>query len=225
MSLKSFLLAGAIAAASISSASAEVVTNGGFENGFTGWQVVSWQDAGADDLPNLPVVIQYGQSSNFPTGAYGEVIPAAPNGGNAGAYFTTDYSIHSILQSLSLNIGQQYTFSFDVYSPTNGRANPFDATLFGFADISVLTVPSAKTLASGWNHFSTSFTAIGGLNLQFDFYGQGDGAGDYAADFVLDNVSIAAVPEPSTWAMMILGFAGVGFMAYRRKSKPTLLTA
>ena len=27
----------------------------------------------------------------------------------------------------------------------------------------------------------------------------------------------AAVPEPSTWAMMILGFAGVGFMAYRRR--------
>jgi hypothetical protein len=26
-----------------------------------------------------------------------------------------------------------------------------------------------------------------------------------------------AVPEPSTWAMMILGFAGLGFMAYRRK--------
>jgi hypothetical protein len=26
-----------------------------------------------------------------------------------------------------------------------------------------------------------------------------------------------AVPEPSTWAMMILGFFGVGFMAYRRK--------
>jgi hypothetical protein len=29
----------------------------------------------------------------------------------------------------------------------------------------------------------------------------------------------AAVPEPSTWAMMILGFAGVGFMAYRRSRK------
>jgi hypothetical protein len=28
----------------------------------------------------------------------------------------------------------------------------------------------------------------------------------------------SAVPEPSTWAMMILGFFGVGFMAYRRKS-------
>jgi hypothetical protein len=29
----------------------------------------------------------------------------------------------------------------------------------------------------------------------------------------------AAVPEPSTWAMMILGFIGVGFMAYRRKGQ------
>jgi hypothetical protein len=28
-----------------------------------------------------------------------------------------------------------------------------------------------------------------------------------------------AVPEPSTWAMMILGFFGVGFMAYRRRGQ------
>jgi hypothetical protein len=27
----------------------------------------------------------------------------------------------------------------------------------------------------------------------------------------------SAVPEPSTWAMIILGFCGLGFMAYRRK--------
>ena len=37
--------------------------------------------------------------------------------------------------------------------------------------------------------------------------------------------NVSAVPEPSTWAMMILGFAGVGFMAYRRKSKPALMAA
>jgi hypothetical protein len=36
---------------------------------------------------------------------------------------------------------------------------------------------------------------------------------------------LPAVPEPSTWAMMILGFAGIGFMAYRRKSKPELMAA
>jgi len=33
------------------------------------------------------------------------------------------------------------------------------------------------------------------------------------------------VPEPSTWAMMILGFCGLGFMAYRRTAKPTLRLA
>jgi hypothetical protein len=37
--------------------------------------------------------------------------------------------------------------------------------------------------------------------------------------------TVNGVPEPSTWAMMILGFAGVGFMAYRRKSKPALMAA
>jgi PEP-CTERM motif len=33
------------------------------------------------------------------------------------------------------------------------------------------------------------------------------------------DVSLSSpVPEPSTWAMMILGFLGIGFLAYRRKS-------
>jgi hypothetical protein len=35
------------------------------------------------------------------------------------------------------------------------------------------------------------------------------------ADF---STQISAVPEPSTWAMMILGFFGIGLVAYRRRS-------
>jgi hypothetical protein len=37
----------------------------------------------------------------------------------------------------------------------------------------------------------------------------------------IDNLgfNVSAVPEPSTWAMMMLGFAGVGFIAYRRSRK------
>jgi hypothetical protein len=44
---------------------------------------------------------------------------------------------------------------------------------------------------------------------QVTFTGDGPFAGTMTA--------ITAVPEPSRWAMMILGFCGIGFMAYRRK--------
>ena len=36
--------------------------------------------------------------------------------------------------------------------------------------------------------------------------------------------SISAVPEPTTWAMMLIGFCGLGFMVYRKK-KQTLTLA
>lgn len=35
--------------------------------------------------------------------------------------------------------------------------------------------------------------------------------------------TIAAVPEASTWAMMILGFVGIGFMAYRPRNRRFLM--
>jgi PEP-CTERM motif len=35
-------------------------------------------------------------------------------------------------------------------------------------------------------------------------------------------ISVApSIPEPSTWAMLLIGFAGIGFAAYRRRSLPT----
>jgi hypothetical protein len=35
----------------------------------------------------------------------------------------------------------------------------------------------------------------------------------------------AGAPEPSTWAMMLIGFAGLGFTAYRRTRKAALAAA
>jgi CHRD domain/PEP-CTERM motif len=37
--------------------------------------------------------------------------------------------------------------------------------------------------------------------------------------------NIAAIPEPSTWAMMILGFAGIGYVTYRRRKQSTAHSA
>jgi hypothetical protein len=50
-----------------------------------------------------------------------------------------------------------------------------------------------------------------------------DPSGPYGP--VVGGVSISAVPEASTWAMMVLGFFGVGFMAYRRNNKPVFRLA
>jgi PEP-CTERM motif len=54
-------------------------------------------------------------------------------------------------------------------------------------------------------------------------YAPADGGVGTAID--LQIAAVAAVPEPSTWAMMILGFFGVGFMAYRRKEGMALRLA
>ena len=59
----------------------------------------------------------------------------------------------------------------------------------------------------------------------FDFFNQSNNnlyrvnftGGPLGDSAFLTATPVAAVPEPSTWAMMILGFAGIGFMAYRRK--------
>ena len=49
------------------------------------------------------------------------------------------------------------------------------------------------------------------------------GTGTFNMAFSLEGVN--AVPEPATWTMMILGFASIGFMAYRRKARPALMAA
>jgi hypothetical protein len=61
------------------------------------------------------------------------------------------------------------------------------------------------------------------LSLVDDAYHPSLGNETFITGTVTSVAFSSAVPEPSTWAMMILGFAGVGFMAYRRKSKPALM--
>jgi hypothetical protein len=70
--------------------------------------------------------------------------------------------------------------------------------------------------------------AVGGpLNdIAYDIYPTGiNPTGFDWSEGVIGTSSVGAVPEPSTWAMMLLGFAGTGFMAYRRKSKPSVMAA
>ena len=59
---------------------------------------------------------------------------------------------------------------------------------------------------NGVIQFNGTFTSISWTNPSFENW-YGFTVGTFAS----------AVPEPSTWAMLLLGFLGVGFVAYRRK--------
>jgi hypothetical protein len=64
-------------------------------------------------------------------------------------------------------------------------------------------------------HFSRS-----NLDLTFGYSLTANGNGGFGTDFVFGRGQpIGAVPEPSTWAMMLIGFAGLGFASYRRSRK------
>ena len=84
------------------------------------------------------------------------------------------------------------------------------------------------TLPTSYN--PAFITANGGISSAFNTLVEGLNAGEaylniHSSEFPNGEIRgvLAAVPELSTWAMMLLGFAGVGFMAYRRKSKPALM--
>jgi hypothetical protein len=61
-----------------------------------------------------------------------------------------------------------------------------------------------------------TFSAFGGAGAR------GSVIAFLGSDFALVD-QVAAVPEPSTWAMLLIGFAGVGFITYRRRNQNALL--
>ena len=134
------------------------------------------------------------------------------------------------------NFNVNYTFSLNFTSPSNS----FDTQVFNL-NIQQTTNPSPDNVFSIsqalLNDLSFTLNGVTVSDIHFVEYGDGwyDGSkwtnpegGTSTLKIVADfNAVIAAppVPEPSTWAMMVLGFAGVGFMAYRRKRGGSALTA
>ena len=135
------------------------------------------------------------------------------------------------------NFNVKYTFSLNFTSPNNA----FDKQAFNL-NIQQTTNPSpdnvfniSQALLNNLGPFTLNGVTIS--DIHFVEYGDGwyDGSKwtnpeggtstlKIKADFTFATAA-PPVPEPSTWAMMILGFAGVGFLAYRRKRHGSALTA
>jgi hypothetical protein len=85
---------------------------------------------------------------------------------------------------------------------------------------------SGDTITDVVSMASLPSTGFAPTSFGFSFWPALDSSGaipEFAPDNATFTASVGAVPEPSTWAMMILGFAGIGFMAYRRKGTPALM--
>lgn len=123
------------------------------------------------------------------------------------------------------NFNVDYTFTLNFTSPTVQS----DSQVLHF-NIQQITNDAGDLVFGVSDAFSDlSFTLAGVKVDDFKFFESGDGSYSDQNNrwsnpenrtstlyITADFTAVAAVPEASTWAMMILGFAGVGFMAYRR---------
>jgi outer membrane lipase/esterase len=111
-------------------------------------------------------------------------------------------------------------------------ANP---SAYGFTSTSnvdgpggtALINPDPTDLTNSWALFSTDAQLRSPNAAQTSFWADDEHLAA-AAQLIEGNYLIQvaeSVPEPSTWAMMILGFLGMGFMAYRRQNRAALRLA
>jgi hypothetical protein len=210
--LRYALTAGALALLPTTALSAQVVTNGGFETptisdpccntvppaSLPGWTAT----------PNVNVVNGTFSSTNGNLAAEGtQYLDLVGQGGTG-----------SIYQDLTTVVGQVYTLTFayshNLFSPdtTSASASVAVGDLFD-----IVMHSTGDTSDLDWQAYAHNFTATDTTTrLTFTNLTGGPNEGVF-----LDAIAVAAVPEPATWAMMLIGFGGIG-LAMRRRRRPVL---
>jgi hypothetical protein len=211
--MNKYALTAAVALLSLGSAAqANIVLNGDFEADTPG----TVPPSNFTVFPDAEIMVLDGQAYVSNAGGTGSGASLTNRFASFGAGDVSNTSVLS--QVLNTTAGQAYSIGFDFGafgngsqslnvglfdSDTNAQLTSFTVTDIGSADLDTL-----------FQAYTGSFTAIGALTrLSFSISGQPSGN----VDALLDNVAVNAVPEPGTWAMMLVGFGAVGYSLRRRK--------
>lgn len=191
----------------------------------TGWTSSNGTDGGYNFVLNSSIIntassvisLKNQYANNTSNG-----FTASANGGNV---FASDALYHpgTLSQTISgLTVGSAYTLTFDYalgqqsgFSGAN--TNDYWEVVFGSTVKDTAGLSIVDSGFSGWKSASMTFTATG-VNEVLSFLAKTNASG--APPFMLlDSVSMtAAVPEPSTWGMLLGGLGLVG-LARRRAAK------
>jgi hypothetical protein len=199
---KAVYFCGAIVAAVLASASAraEIVITGSTEGCF-----------GASCVP--------GTSTNVDKGL--SFAGTSFTGMTAGDFLgISNFGTFSLSNAVSSYAGDFFTLGISFTAPSGtSPAAQYNATLKGTVS------SSGGGVKVNFSPIEQSFTYTGGTGGTFllDIYplsvhigSQTNISGDFT---VLENdphTNVTGVPEPTTWALMGIGFACLGFLAYRR---------
>jgi len=215
MNLKSLTIATALATLTAFAgtvAQAGVLTNGGFETGdLTGWTT------SPNSTGNVAVVTTTSDINGnqyLPVeGNYFAVVTA----GDQSVYTTMSQTF--TITTRSLVSGDTAFLGWDVL-PNNDDGY---VKLIGANGTQTLFAASIATIGAFTSTPWQAFGAIvdpGTYTLQFGVENVGDN--QLSSQVLADNISVSAVPEASTWAMLLVGFAGLGFVATRGKARPAI---
>ena len=224
MKLTLLLAAGALALAAAGASSAAVVVAdhsfeapsvpGGYEYGAQNGAQHSSNNVNA----TAPGVTFNGGSGVQANGsAWG--FAAAPDGVQTAFLQSYDNATPgSITMDLSgLVVGESYDVSFLDANRAGYGVNPVTVSYVGGGSLGTFT-PLSDSFGAVTSGRFTATATTGDINFSV-----ASNAGD--SDIGIDNVSVSAVPEPAIWAMMLLGFFGLGAMVRVARREPPLLVA